>query len=324
MFVLTCEDGELVIVFCKIDFFFESIHYGNAMDKNLAAFLAVARHHSLTAASDHLGLTQPSVTKRIANLEVQLGVVLFDRSQQGVELTEGGLIYLARAERIEAEYRQCHEELSVISSAGMSVLKIGAGPLFHLTCVASLFLSLKNQFPRLKLVLYTDTGPEIGEALRSGQLDAYLGIVPREQIDDAILFKKITRVEHGIVVRPDNVHAGRSHIDPADLGSFFWVLFTIDREIEDYIRKFAVPEMAGIDIRTSSFATGLQLVKDGGFVMSAPLQLAALIEREGLVIRPTPQGMPVRDSGAHVRKSSLGFSAIASLLAYFDSEDFQL
>lgn len=217
----TCYHGERVTVFCKIDFFFHTIHYVNGMDKNLAAFLAVARHHSLTAASDHLGLTQPSVTKRIANLEDQLGVALFDRSRQGVELTEGGLIYLARAELIEAEYRQCHEELSVISSAGMSVLKVGAGPLFHLNCVASLFVSLKSQFPKLKLELHTDTGPEIGEALCSGQLDAYLGVVPREQIDDAILFKHVTRVEHGIVVRPDNIHAGHSYINPADLGSFF-------------------------------------------------------------------------------------------------------
>ena len=55
------------------------------------------------------------------------------------------------------------------------------------------------------------------------------------------------------------------------------MIFAIDLETEDHIRKYSVPEMAGIDIRTSSFATGLQLVKDGGFVMSAPLQLAARI-----------------------------------------------
>lgn len=95
------------------------------------------------------------------------------------------------------------------------------------------------------------------------------------------------------------------------------MIFAIDLETEDHIRKYSVPEMAGIDIRTSSFATGLQLVKDGGFVMSAPLQLAARIESEGIVIRPTRHGMPVR-------KSSLGFKAIGSLLAYFDSEGFQL
>lgn len=293
------------------------------MDKNLTAFLAVARHHSLTTASNYLGLTQPSVTKRIANLETQLGVTLFDRSRQGMELTEGGLIYLARAERIEAEYRQCHEELNAISSAGMSVLHIGAGPLFQFGCVASLFSSLKSQYPKLKLELHTDTGVEIGEALCSGKLDAYLGVMPREQLDDDIFFKQVTKVEHGIVVRADNPCAELSHINPAALGDFFWVIFAIDLETEEHIQKFAVPEMAGIDIRMSSFTAGLQLVKKGDFVMSAPLQLATVIQREGLVIRPTPQGMPVRDAGAHVRKSSLRSNAIRSLLAFFDEDDFE-
>jgi len=163
-------------VFCKIDFATVFIQESKDMDKNLAAFLAVARHHSLTSASDHLGLTQPSVTKRIANLEDQLGVALFDRTRRGMELTDSGLVYLKRAERIEAEYRQCREELTAMSSAGLSVLRVGAGPLFHLSCVASLFATLKRRYPKLKLELHTDTRPEIGEALRSGQLDAYLGV----------------------------------------------------------------------------------------------------------------------------------------------------
>ena len=78
-----------------------------------------------------------------------------------------------------------------------------------------------------------------------------------------------------------------------------------------------------IDVRTTSFSTGLQLVREGKFVMSAPLQLAPVIEAAGLVIRPTRQGIPKRQAGIHFRQSALGYGAIQALLAFFDDFDFR-
>ena len=63
------------------------------MDRNLAAFLAVAKTENLTKASDHLGLTQPSITKRIANLEEEFGTPLFDRHRRGMALTPAGKLF---------------------------------------------------------------------------------------------------------------------------------------------------------------------------------------------------------------------------------------
>ncbi|MCV0427439.1 MAG: LysR family transcriptional regulator [Roseibium sp.] len=294
------------------------------MDKNLKAFLAVARHQSLTAACGELALTQPSVTKRIANLEHQVGADLFDRDRRGMKLTAAGKVFFRRAERIEDEYRQCLEEVSTITTAGMPVLRVGAGPVFHLNCVARLFAALIKQFPALKLEVKTDTGHDIAQPLSAGELDIYLGIIPKEQVDEAILVKYITSVEHGIVVRSDDPNAQNAVIDPSKLKGYRWVSFVVDPETERRIQEYCAPEGAVesmIDIRTTSFATGLQLVKEGGFVMSAPLQLANRIESEGLRIRPTVHGMPRRDAGVYVRKSSLGYNAIQAVLSYFETED---
>jgi len=296
------------------------------MDKNLRAFLAVVRHQSLTSASEHLGLTQPSVTKRIANLEDEIGTALFDRNRRGMSLTAAGQVFLRRARRIEAEYRQCHEEVSSISAAGLEILKIGAGPLFHLRWAAWLIAELKNGYPDLKIELSSDTKPDIGEALRTGDMDVYLGVVPPDQLDDSIHFKHVTQVEHGLVVRADNPLARQSKIDPIDLKDFHWVIFAVDPETESRIHQYTVPDVefpSGIDVRTTSFAAGLQLVKEGGFVMSAPLQLASRVESEGLIIRPTRQGMPRRNAGVHVRKSSLGYGAVQTVLSFFEKGEFE-
>jgi DNA-binding transcriptional LysR family regulator len=67
---------------------------------NLNAFIAIAETGSFSGAGDHLHLTQPAISKRIAGLEQQLKVRLFDRLGREVSLTEAGRALLPRAYQI--------------------------------------------------------------------------------------------------------------------------------------------------------------------------------------------------------------------------------
>lgn len=291
------------------------------MDKRLSAFLAVARHHSTTAASAVINLSQSSVTKRIASLEAELGTPLFVRDRRGMTLTQAGMLLFSRAMRIEREYRDGIEEISTIAEAGLYELKVGAGPVFHLNWVAELFVQLKSEFPELKLDLDTQSHEQPGRSLIAGILDVYLGVIPDEELDESIYTKYITQVEHGIVLCADDPHAQGAAINPAQLAGYSWVSFVVDPVTESSIERYTLPEGTSkslIDIRTTSFATGIQLVKTGQFVMSAPLQLAPVVEKDGLVIRPFQHRMPQRNAGLHVRKSALGYGAIQSVISYFD------
>lgn len=295
------------------------------MDKNINAFLAVARSKTLTEASELIGLTQPSVTKRIANLEETLGAALFERHRRGMTLTDAGQAFYLRAKRVEAELRQGHEEVGVIGSAGLSVLRVGAGPLFHLNCVAELFKVLKIKYPNLLLELSTDAKLPTSELINEGAIDVYLGVMALDNLDDDIHVKYVTDVEHGIVLTADNPHAQQAKIDPSILTDYNWVIFAVDPETERSIQEYRAPVSLRppiIDVRTTSFSTGLQMVQCGGFVMSAPLQLASVIEAAGLSIRPVINGMPRRQAGIHVRKSALGYGVVKDLLAFFESFDF--
>ena len=291
------------------------------MDKGLKAFLAVARGGSITVAASTIHLAQSSVTKRIAALETELGTPLFHRDRRGMSLTEAGERFLVRAERIEREYRNGLEEIAVVSSAGLSELKVGAGPVFHLNWVAGLFADLLQQFPELKLDLKTEHRESMGKLLSSGALDVYLGILSDEEKDSSIVTTHVTQIEHGIVLREDDPISTTETINPADLAGYKWVSFTIDPVTEQRIEQYTLPKGSKrslIDIRTTSLATGVQLVKTGRFVMSAPLQLANVVKKEGLVIRPVLNRMQPRNAGIHVRRSSLEYSAIKTVLSYFE------
>ena len=67
---------------------------------NLNAFIAIAEAGSFSEAGERLHLTQPAVSKRIAGLEQQLNVRLFDRIGREVSLTEAGRALLPRAYQI--------------------------------------------------------------------------------------------------------------------------------------------------------------------------------------------------------------------------------
>lgn len=290
------------------------------MDRNMIAFLAVARAGNLTEASEQLYLTQPTLSKRIANLESELGAPLFERERRGMRITDIGKVFFRRAVRIEAEYRKCREEVRSITSAGLSLLRVGAGPLFHLNSIAKLFSELRSEYRDMKLELRTDQSVDNGKRLMEGEIDVYLGIIPRDQIDDSIFVKHLTSVEHGIVLRKDNPLAKGESVDAADLTEFSWVSFLSDQETESRLLKFSVPkgeQESIIDIRTTSFATGLQLVGEGQCVMSAPLQLARIVEKEGLVIRPARGGMPRRKAGLHLRKSTMGYRCMQTVIDHF-------
>ena len=115
------------------------------MDRNITAFLAIATHGKLTRAAEAIGLTQPSLTKRIRNLEADMGSQLFFRTRRGMQLTPAGRRFLNRAQRIEQEVLQAKEEIRCLEYAGIDILRIAAGPLFHQRFVAPVFARILQE-----------------------------------------------------------------------------------------------------------------------------------------------------------------------------------
>ena len=78
---------------------------------SLQAFVIVADSGSFSVAADQLHLTQPAISKRIAALETDLNVRLFDRLGRAVRLTEAGAVLLPRARRILSEVEDSRRAL---------------------------------------------------------------------------------------------------------------------------------------------------------------------------------------------------------------------
>ena len=75
-------------------------------------FLAVAYHKNFSRAAKHLHITQPTLSQQISELETELGVKLFHRTNRISELTPAGNAFLKEALDLKLQYFKCLHSIS--------------------------------------------------------------------------------------------------------------------------------------------------------------------------------------------------------------------
>lgn len=137
--------------------------------QSLQAFLAVADSGSFSQAGEHLHLTQPAVSKRIATLEDQIGTRLFDRIGRRVSLTEAGHLLLPRARQI----------LVMVDDSRRALRNLAGDVAGSLTMATSHHIGLHRLPPILKA--YTQRHPEVRMDMRFLDSEqAYQGVLDGE------------------------------------------------------------------------------------------------------------------------------------------------
>ena len=146
--------------------------------RTLRYFLAVAREENMTEAANVLHVTQPTLSRQIADLERELGVALFERTNRSCSLTGEGMRLRQRAEEILSLVEQAQAELSDDAGALSGVIRIGAGETQAMRFVLQVFAGLRRDHPGVTAELYTGNADAVEERLERGLLDFALLIEP--------------------------------------------------------------------------------------------------------------------------------------------------
>jgi DNA-binding transcriptional LysR family regulator len=286
------------------------------MDRQLVAFMTVARLGNLTLAAQRLNITQPALTKRLVTLEERLGVNLFDRKPRGMELTAAGRIYLRHASRIEQEYRQASEEIGILENAGMETLRVGAGPLFHLRYVAQAFSAVRRRFPTLRLDLVARNNGETLPMLVAGELDLVLGTVEPLASEYLLHVIPLLEVEQAVAVAEDLPCAGKDVLLPSDLMHMDWVGYSQVPGSRELLTRYFSQHQLGVPrfaAQTTSFTAGLHLIRHSNLAMQVPLQIRTVVGHEGLRVLPVSPSLGRSAAGIYMRESSQGIPAVQAM-----------
>ena len=165
----------------------------NDVNLNLiATFVSVAQEQSFTRSSHKLGLSQPSVTRQIRELEEQLQAQLFVRDRHRVMLSRAGKFWL---EKLEPAYRSLRQALADPSATGalsLQTLRIGALSEIGQSTVYPVVLDFMQKRSNLSVEVQYLQEAAILEKLKEGTLDfGTLSSAPKlEQIRSYRLFRE--------------------------------------------------------------------------------------------------------------------------------------
>jgi DNA-binding transcriptional LysR family regulator len=148
--------------------------------RQLAAFHAVARLGSVSAAANEMHLTQPAVSIQIGILEESAGTPLLQRVGRGIRLTEAGELLAGYASRILELWREAGEEMATLQGVFAGTLRVGAVTTAEYL-LPPLLVTFANQNPKVKVKLQVGNRDEIVRLLAGQEIDiAIMGRPPAE------------------------------------------------------------------------------------------------------------------------------------------------
>lgn len=134
-------------------------------------FLAIAREENFTKAAQQLHVTQPTLSRQIADLERELGVKLFVRSNHNIILTEDGMILKRRAQEILSLADKTKRDFLQKDEVLSGTISIGSGEFRSTKYLAKIIAAFHKKYPDVKYEIYSGNAGNIRDYIERGFLD---------------------------------------------------------------------------------------------------------------------------------------------------------
>lgn len=177
--------------------------------RQLQFLTALRAEGSFVAAADAVGVTQPTLSAGVKELETTLGALLVERGRMGAVLTPAGVEAAERAARALEEVEELVRAVQAAGRPFSGSLRLGAIPTIAPFLLPRALPLLKRKFPELRLLMREDLTARLIDALRVRTLDAAVialpyaahGIATAPVADDEFLL--LCPKEHPLAARND-------------------------------------------------------------------------------------------------------------------------
>lgn len=243
---------------------------------DLQYFVSIADTGSFTKAALQTNVAQSALSRRVRDLEAELGTVLFYRNGRGVMLTEAGETFLTRSRSILAEVEALRQDMRKTSGELDGTVKLGVPPSVGLVLLAPLLQQIRADHPKIRMRVLEGFSGHVAEWLTAGKVDlAVLYKLKSSTLLDAehLLFedmylisaRSVPKIGSGSTVRladiagedlalPGLPHGLRMLVDEAALHAKIRLTISMELETLPTIRDL----VAGGTIRTILPLTAVQ------------------------------------------------------------------
>lgn len=200
----------------------------------LRYFVEVANQGNFTVAAQALGLTQPTLSKQIMELEEELGKKLFIRGKRRTILTEAGERMFGSAQEILELADRAIKNIGVEDAEMAGELYIAGGETRKMRIVAKAIKNIRDRHPGIKFHLFSGNAEAVSERLEKGLADFGVFVQPAnlKGFDYINLSEKDV---WGILIRKDHPLASLKGLSPDDLAGIPLICSAQDLSINEII-----------------------------------------------------------------------------------------
>ncbi len=287
--------------------------------RDLELLSTVAEWGSMAKAAAHLGISQPSISEAIANLEGALGVRLLDRSPRGVEPTIYAKALLRRGHVIFDELRQGIREVEFLADPTIGEVWVGCTESLAAGFLPAIIDRVSRLYPRVVIhVVHADSATLEFRELRDRKIDLMIGRImgSGEIIDDELHAEVIFGERYFVVAGAGSRWADRRKVTLAELANEPWIHLPSDNALHSLVAEgfrnhgLAVPKES---VSSFSMHVRMHLLATGRFLTILPESMLRFnAERWSLKSLPIDLGIQ-RRLGAIVTLKHRTLSPVAQV-----------
>ena len=152
--------------------------------RQLQYVVQIAKEKNFSRAAEKLHIAQPSLSQQLSKLEREIGVMLFQRSTNSVELTHAGKLFVDQAQKVLDLVEQIKQEMDDISLMRKGKLVIGSLPITGSHILPRVLPVFQSLYPEIEVTLLEETSSNLEMLTAQGQTDLTLLSYP---VSDASL-----------------------------------------------------------------------------------------------------------------------------------------
>ena len=183
--------------------------------RTLGYFLTVAREENITKAAQLLHITQPTLSRQLMQLEDELGIKLFTRSNHSIILTDEGMLLKRRAQEMVSLAEKTKQDFSGAKNISGEI-GIGSGELLCFGYVAEIISEFQKQYPLVHFDIYSGNADSIKDRIEKGLLDIGLLLEPVD-IGKYDFYRIPGEEIWGVLVHNTSPLSEKEYITPQDL-----------------------------------------------------------------------------------------------------------
>lgn len=247
--------------------------------KQLQCAIELAKVRNFSKASEQLDMFQSALSKQIKALENDLGVQLFDRNSNPIELTPAGERFIKEAKELLYKEDKIKRLMDSFKTGEKGRITVGLSPFRSLYIMPEFVKKMRKKFPGVQVFIHDTNNEEVRKEVEEGKLDFAIVNLP---VDEAVfeyiklepdkLVLAVPNEMMGLITESDA--ANLSEVDFKDCANLPFVVVNLEKEMGQLFERFCSLAQVSPEIVTEvvGITTAWEMVRNGIGATLLPLQ----------------------------------------------------